>query len=491
MIDSTLKDKLMGALSTSVGYINDGTPARAAVIKAAADSDFNVEQSRRLCELFNTARTLYHFEQNPGQKEASFELVDADDVLGEIFTAPTGSPKIAQDAVPDYTEYDSPELMARDGNVVDTTADLWPKAAEELPSLDMQARRAYRIIDTQMGLAKQAQSECRQAEIHVSQSLSKLAAAIAHDCATHGPERYARFLRVHDSQDDQPMLAKLAEYLPAYVQAPSQVKQASDRVVEDRDLAPWTTNFKFAKRMQHQSTDALAIANTVEKEAQEFESAFLDLAGGRQAEPDVLEQMLAPFVEKRSADPGTYTIPTLDVGATLDSTFNFTPEALRPQYDSEGKPIKGTGITGTRTVERSPSVPKRIVGAAAAPVGEATKDYVSSGLKLLGQQGVAQNKTITERLKNQQREVLLQDLLSSDPFISEADPQAVANGYLTIMQVAPEVSTNKEVVRAVLRQLIHTGALSTFDASSLADLEKTIRETAGTLPRQQPAGVKR
>jgi hypothetical protein len=479
MIDTILKDKLMGALQSSVDSINTGMPARKAVVKSALDADFNVEQSRRLCELFNTARTLYHFERNPGNKEASFELIDADEVLGDIFTAPGITPKIAEDAVPDYTEYAGPELMARDGMVVEAAADLWPAEAEELPSLDMQATRAYRIIDTQLGLAKQAQSECRQAEIHAARSLSKLAYAVKQSFAADGPARYARFLRSREGTEYQPILAHLSTYLPAYVKVGKADLDACGRVVEDRDLGAWFEQLEDARQLEHQASASMAMANTVEKEAKDFERAFLDTVGASQRKTDVIEELLAPFVEKRSAGGGTggaaggtHQIPTVDIAKLFGM-----PESREEIADA----------FGTKSVPAGTPIRDRIVGGVAKPVGAATQDYVLGGLKSLRHQGVQENKTITERLKNQQREVLLQDLMTRDPFISEADPQAVANGYLTIMQVAPEVSVNKEVVRAVLRQLIHTGALSTFDASSLADLEKTIRETAGTLPTRQVA----
>ena len=76
----------------------------------------------------------------------------------------------------------------------------------------------------------------------------------------------------------------------------------------------------------------------------------------------------------------------------------------------------------------------------------------------------SQNKAITERLKNQQREVILHDLMMNDPYLAEADPQRIASTYQAMWQIAPEASLNKEVVRSVLRQGVHTPAVTPHDS---------------------------
>ena len=83
---------------------------------------------------------------------------------------------------------------------------------------------------------------------------------------------------------------------------------------------------------------------------------------------------------------------------------------------------------------------------------------------------------MTERLKNTQRQILLQDLMVNDPMISEAAPDQVAQTYEAVMQMAPEVTTNKEVMRAILRQAIHSVAISPYDAKDWLELEKVIQD---------------
>ena len=79
--------------------------------------------------------------------------------------------------------------------------------------------------------------------------------------------------------------------------------------------------------------------------------------------------------------------------------------------------------------------------------------------------------TIADHINNLRRSSILQDLYDNDPILSEANPKELMNAYSTIVQTSPEVSLNKEVVRAILRQSVNSMAVSPFDAKQWADLE--------------------
>lgn len=90
-----------------------------------------------------------------------------------------------------------------------------------------------------------------------------------------------------------------------------------------------------------------------------------------------------------------------------------------------------------------------------------------------------QNTALSERLKNVQRQIMLQDLMTNDPVLAEEAPETVAEAYNAILQLAPEMASNKEVVRAVLRQTIHSVAVSPYDAETWTKLEKNLRNIRG------------
>lgn len=56
-----IKDRLMTALHTAVQHFNTSQDPDDAVVKAAMENDFNVDQATRLAESFNAARTIYHY----------------------------------------------------------------------------------------------------------------------------------------------------------------------------------------------------------------------------------------------------------------------------------------------------------------------------------------------------------------------------------------------------------------------------------------------
>jgi hypothetical protein len=113
---------------------------------------------------------------------------------------------------------------------------------------------------------------------------------------------------------------------------------------------------------------------------------------------------------------------------------------------------------------------------------------VETGLdRLVSAPGERANKALSERLKNVQRQIMLEDLMTNDPVLSEEDPERVAQAYQAVMQLAPDVSTNKEVVRAILRGVVQSVAISPYDAQNWTQLEQNIRNITG---KTRPVTVK-
>jgi hypothetical protein len=72
---------------------------------------------------------------------------------------------------------------------------------------------------------------------------------------------------------------------------------------------------------------------------------------------------------------------------------------------------------------------------------------------------VEDEQRLTGTLRNMQRKLIIEDLVVNDPVLSNGDPQVVITAYQTLVNVAPEVSLNKEIVRSMLRTSINTAAL--------------------------------
>lgn len=74
-------------------------------------------------------------------------------------------------------------------------------------------------------------------------------------------------------------------------------------------------------------------------------------------------------------------------------------------------------------------------------------------------------------LDNMERKLLLQELMITDPILSKHNPAKVARAFEQILRLSPEISKEKEVVRAELRAMMATQALSKFDADLMTKLD--------------------
>ena len=77
-------------------------------------------------------------------------------------------------------------------------------------------------------------------------------------------------------------------------------------------------------------------------------------------------------------------------------------------------------------------------------------------------------------LENMERQLLLQELIMTDPILSRANPQKVGKAYEQILRLSPQVSKEKEVVRAMLRQSVASQAVAPHDADQWTKLDTDI-----------------
>lgn len=78
------EDRLLRTVSAAIGYHNSGTPASAAMAKAASLEGLNMDFTKRAIHTFNVSKTLKHFKDNreDGEKRASsFDKADPEEVF--------------------------------------------------------------------------------------------------------------------------------------------------------------------------------------------------------------------------------------------------------------------------------------------------------------------------------------------------------------------------------------------------------------------------
>lgn len=462
-IDGTFKDKLMTALHTAVGYFNQSGDPNGAVVKAASDFNFNVDQTARLIETFNTARTIYHY-KSASDRSQSFGLADPAAVIPMMFEVPAEKAASARTYdVADYSEYDRPEFDYQDNMVVKAGGvhdDVKQAEVTQFAdtNLDTLGARANKVTRTQRGLAKTARDESNVCGAKASMLLSKLASEMSRGYAEDCESKFARLFGGYASNPlFSPVMDKFAEFVPEQYK----VAAATDLVIDDRDLGAEIDLLKEAKSFMEAEAEFLGYASILEKEADAFESEFMGLVmtqlPAAYVKSSSILETLNPMLVKASAGDGK---PEKPKGP--EPLFQFGPDKASPGY---GKPGMFSDILGSSLSE-----------GAKKPITE----HVSTGLdKVIFGPTERGNQDLSERLKNVHRQIMLEDLMTNDPVLSDEAPETVANAYQAVLSMAPDLASNKEVVRAILRQSVHSVAISPYEAQSWTDLEKNIRNISG------------
>lgn len=84
---------------------------------------------------------------------------------------------------------------------------------------------------------------------------------------------------------------------------------------------------------------------------------------------------------------------------------------------------------------------------------------------------------IDKELDEVKYQTVLQDLIITDPILSEEDEDKVADLYNTIKSVAPEMSKDKNVVRVVLRSAVQYDGIAAPDLAQLVEAERSIQKS--------------
>lgn len=449
------KDQLMTALHEAVGYFNEcGDPSQA-VIKTAKDNDFNADQTQRLLETFNTARTIYHY-KSAADRTVSFPLADREAVMTELFGKV--EEKVAEAADHDYSEYDVPMRKYVEPST-DEPAEKQASSEHELPfglTLDNAAAEAMNLIRVRRTVVKAAADEARVAGVKAAEVLERVA-----DTFRFGEQsdRIARLTAgyMDDSQLGD-VVTKLAEHIPSHrCPTTDELRRCMrQNVIDDSDLGLQVELLKEAKQWMDTEVELLAVAGQLQKEADEFERAYAELFSGtfpgEKSAADLIKISDSETVQKQK-----YT------------TSNMFGEPVDIEHTSGGASKKDPmGISG--------AIAQETFDSAKAPV----QKFLETGVdRAFTQPAIEANKKLSERMKNVQRQIMLQDLIVNDPVLADEPPETVAEAYNSLLQLAPEVAANKEVVRAILRQTVHSVAVSPYDAEMWTKLERNLRNIKG------------
>jgi len=469
----TFKESLMNALHSSVRYFNEGVDPNRAVIKAAQDFDFNPDQTTRLVETFNTARTIYHY-KSAADRTLPFSIADSAVVIPAIFETKKTAEKPSQ-STHDYSGYEIPEADYRDSTMIKASVGVndvdIPAPREYLDTnLNSQGIRAMEMIRTQRKLAEAARDESRVHATKAATIFTAVANELSRGYEEQCQDKYNRLVggyQKYASKDMvefwNPVLTKLGEFMPKWmVKGAEAVKE--ETVYDDRDLTAYTDLLKEAKGLMEIEAEMLAVASVLEKEASDFEREWMEAIAP--VLPKVTKKeaaSLTDFIDSRLLKAADETVST---ERDTQSWLTGEPVKIKTQKTT-GKP--SDSVVGKAMTE---AVTEPVSGMVGTGIDSALRSIVMAPSK-------KQNVQLSERLKNVQRQLILEDLMTNDPVLSEENPETVSQAYSAVLNMAPELSANKEIVRAILRQAVHSVAISPFEAETWTKLEQNIRNIAG------------
>ncbi len=473
---SGIKDKLMGALHSAVANFNEDGDPNGAVTKAAQAHEFNSDQTARLVEMFNSARTIYHY-KTAQDRTNTFALADPNVVIPAYYEEAEKQAAVKSGLHASYLDYDRPEVDYRENMLVKAGGahdDVEFKAPTDHTdmSLDTMGKRAHDMIATQKNLAEHARHEAGAAGTQAGLVLSKLARDLAVGYEEVCIERWQKLAaaHLHSGSEDAPVIRKLAEFLPEWLRDTVDLAKAAEALVDDRGLEAEEAQVKEARFWMEAEAQMLAYSDTLSKEAGDFHADFTALITNEF--PAQREANLSDFLSK----VGATTVTTSRKETGVEPLFGFGEQFGMEPFDRDTKSVS------------EPVVGKAITDAIGEGVKKPLADHVSTGVEaLLTGPTERNNAALSERLRNVQRQVMLEDLMMNDAVLADEDPDVVANAYSTILRIAPEVSGHKEVVRAILRTAVHAVAIGPYDAKDYVDLEKELLSITGRLPARPEA----
>lgn len=450
-----LKERLMTALGDAVGHRKAGMDDCAAVIKAAGAHDFNPDQTRRLSEMYNTAKTLSFFKRS-ADRTLPFNLVDPDKVLAGLFSPEAVAPrKEAAAGLHDYSFYDSsPKHESVDSWSV--TGDL-----RTVEGLDTNALfgAATVALDGSRKAAEAAISAAEQCDCRADILINDIANELWREDMP-GYDKQAEALKAFGDELPDGMACGLIDTIRSRLP-----KRASWEypIITDFDSRRPDVMAMF-KELVHCDISA----GNLRKDAEELSSGV----NAQWAEFTKAAGLFEGVVDDQS--PESFLSPGL-----LARVDGRDLDILKSAYDPGSKPEStkpsegGSKGKGTMTSSLASALTSDMAKGLGAGVSKQVSDMTA---KALTEPTARAHVKATERIKNMQRGLILDDLINNDPEISGADPEDVSRAYQTIIELSPETSLRKDVVRSVLREMVNTQAVSPYDAKTLTDLETSLQK---------------
>lgn len=456
-----IKEKLKKALADAVEHYNSGIGANVAIAKTASAYDFNQDQTDRLCELFNTAAALNQ-EKSASDPTGACELADKTEVAKMLVSYGDMAKKASvgiEGANEKYAAFyaSNPVRSNATMDAMLSGVDALVKAAaskSDLPTeLDVSQKSVYKMICDNIDMLKSAGAAAddivRQTQLEADRLAVKIAKAIEHPFA-------------------DPELADLFKVACEHKEAVRIVSDYSTKVAESK-------GGRFAGLAVYDASkvdELIKIAAELEvllSQTKEFEEKRAYYLGKADEAEKSVRNILGISTDEKTASVADFFEPRVGLPCKPNDTDKADGDQFQDSSVKIAELLRKSGVNSDEVeklageIEKSaaPALPKTIVSLSPGDIFGAmsSKDSVPGW---------------TQKVLNEYRRMLLDDLLSNDPIIRDADPNAVMEIYKSMVMSAPRLSLDPTAVRSVLRQGINSVAISPNDLKTLTDVDKGV-----------------
>jgi hypothetical protein len=462
------------ALSDAVRHVNEGMAPTEALKKVANDLDLNPNYIQRTGEALNVALHYKHF-KTASDRSADFDIADIPKAVQETFTLTEKTAK----------QYEAEHFSVSDANTavfnynraisnpVYKQAFLEISGAKEVhesfpTTFDKVYEKSANYIEKLAKAVDSAEVAKFASELELNDKFAALTTQFRKDAgyrtafeefesqvfSKHG-EQATPYLDliyktaaikeergVHDSGYIMFEPCKEAAMFDSLLESASKLIEAEKTAQQAKD------DFEFESAYVKEARHAIGALSKKQAESEEKEEDEAEEEEGKKeeekseaSEKDEEDPVLAEIKKKASE---------LDQGVAEVSSADPVMSQVKAKLAEQA-------------LEKEAFGGKSLSELAYTPVADAFASAFGTG-----QRTQPRNTKPNLTLDNMERKLLLQELLMTDPILSKANPAKVVRAFEQILRLSPEISKEKEVVRAELRAMVASQALSKFDADLMA-----------------------
>jgi len=470
------------ALNDAVQKVNEGTSPSNALKKVANDLDLNPNYIQRVGEALNVALHYKHF-KTAADRSTEFEIADIPAVISEVFN--TSEKTASETASEQFSICESNDPVFNYNRLLTNPVykqafleiDNAPETHEAYPTtFNTVYEKSANYIRKLTKAAEEAEVAKVESELNLNEKFSELSDAFRRDIG------YRTSFEEFESQ----VFAKHGEQAVPYIEllhklaCPSEERGVHDSAYMMFDTCKearlFDDLFKVAQDMielEKTSTDL--------SENLAFESAYIKecrvLLGKTAADKKEIEYESKESAKEEKAehaeggyeededeqdeqDPVLAKIKKKASATSLDVVNEYNHDPVTEQVMAK-EAFLGKLLTFGNLISHGTEP------LAAAMHSNATEAFAHQ--YKITQKPNVQKPNLT--LENMERKLLLQELMLTDPILSKVNPVKVARAFEQILRLSPEISKEKEVVRAELRAMVSSQALSKFDADIMTKMD--------------------